>query len=142
MHHQGEIHGHRVIALVNHRFGKIQRIEAGIFQETIVEQSLMHTWRCRAIIKRRGHHIAQAGQNIIGVQHRIFRHLAQTIGAMAHHVRQRAHIHAHLPMEGDHAAKWIFIRPQSRIVHRLNQRKTSLARHHEWQRRERREAVG
>ena len=49
--------------------------------------------------------IFQTAQDIVGVQHGIFRHLAQAICAMRHDVGQSAGEHAHLAVEGDHAAK-------------------------------------
>ena len=38
--------------------------------------------------------------DVVGVQHRVLGHLAQAVRAVAHHVGQRAHIHAHLAVEG------------------------------------------
>ena len=39
---QREIHGHRVVALVDHRLGEIERGDAGAFEEMVVEQHLVH----------------------------------------------------------------------------------------------------
>ena len=70
MHHQREIHGHGMIALVDHRLGEIQRGDAGAFQEAVVEQRLMHAG---AVAERRAHHVLERGQDVIGRQHRILR---------------------------------------------------------------------
>ena len=76
--------------------------------------------------KWRGHHILQRRQNIIGVQHRIFRHLAKTIRAMTFHIRQSTDKHAHLPMKSHHPTKWLV----STLRFKLNQVKTILAGNH------------
>ena len=42
MDHQREIHGHGMEALVDHRLGEIEGGDAGILEEAVVEQRLMH----------------------------------------------------------------------------------------------------
>ena len=39
----------------------------------------------------------------LGIEHSIIGHLSQPVRAMAHHISQRAHEHAHLPVKSDHA---------------------------------------
>src|SRR5215469_16914497 len=45
-------------------------------------------------------HIPQTRSDIVRVEDGILRRLTDTIRAVAHHVSQRPHEHAHLPMEG------------------------------------------
>ncbi len=42
MHDQREIDRHRVIALVDHRLGEVERGDAGVLQQAVVEQRLVH----------------------------------------------------------------------------------------------------
>ena len=68
MHDQREVHGHGVIAFVDHGFGKIKRGDACALEPGIVKQSLMHTHA----VKSWTHMFFQASLHVIGVQHRIF----------------------------------------------------------------------
>ena len=47
---QREIHRHRVIALVDQRLGDVERGDAGVLQEAVVEQRFVHA---RAVAVRR-----------------------------------------------------------------------------------------
>ena len=96
-----------MIALVDHRLGEVERGYAGAFEERVVEQSLVHA---RPFAERRTHHVLERGENIVRRQHRIFRSLPHAVRAMAQHVSQRTHEHAHLAVEGAHAAERLHAR--------------------------------
>ena len=59
VHDQREVHGHRVIALVDHRLGEVERGDAGALKEAVVEQRLMHAG---PVAEGRAHHILERGQ--------------------------------------------------------------------------------
>ncbi|MNQ64151.1 hypothetical protein D3C85_785620 [compost metagenome] len=94
---QGEVHGHRVEALVDHRLGEVERGDVRALQPFVVEQGLVHA---RTLGEGGAHQVRQAGLDVVGVQDGVLGHLTQTVRAVAHHVGQGAHIHAHLPLEG------------------------------------------
>ncbi len=88
VHDEREIHRHRMIALVDHRLGEIERGDAGALQPGVVEQHLVHAGRspkgADITSRRRGAHV-------VGVEHRVFRRLPHAVGAMREHVgRARA----------------------------------------------------
>jgi hypothetical protein len=88
-----------VIALVDQALGEIERGEAAA-EALIAEQRLVHA---RAAVAERASSTSfQAPEDVIGVEHRVARHLAQAIGAVAEDVGQRAGEHAHLAVEGGH----------------------------------------
>ena len=101
MDNQGEIHGHRMIPLVDHRLGEIEGGYPRILQEAIVEQGFMHA----GPLESRRHHIRKPGLDVIGREHGIGRRLRQAIGTMAVHIGQRPDIHAHLAVEGGQPAE-------------------------------------
>ena len=102
MHHKREIHGHRVITLVDHGFSKIERGDACVLEPLIIKQRFVHAG---LVAKRQRQHIGKAGLDVIGVQNSIFRRLTDAIGPVGQHVGQRPHEHAHLALERRHAAE-------------------------------------
>ena len=48
--------------------------------------------------------ILEAGAHVIGIEYRVPRHLAQSRRPVGQHVRQRAHRHPEVPIEGPHAS--------------------------------------
>ena len=82
-------------ALVDQGLGEVERAHPGVLEEAVVEQDLMHA---RTGIGNR-QHVLESGEKIVGVQYRVFRHLAQPVGAVAHHVGKGAHEHAHLAVK-------------------------------------------
>ena len=58
----------------------------------------------------------QAGADVVGVEHRILRRLPHAVGAMREHPGKRAHEHAHLPVEGAHAAERFFVARIRRVL--------------------------
>ena len=99
---QREIHGHRVIALVDHRLGEVEGGDARVLEEAVIEQHLVHAG---ALAEGQAHQVLQANADIVRVQHRIFGRQTQPVRAVAQHVGQRPDEHAHLAVEGRHAAK-------------------------------------
>ena len=57
------------------------------------------------VAERLAHEIAQAGADVVGVEHGILGRLPHAVGAVAQHVGERAHEHAHLAVEGGQAAE-------------------------------------
>jgi hypothetical protein len=55
--------------------------------------------------ERRAHHILERSENIIRGQHCIFRRLPNAVRAVAQHIGQRTHEHAHLAVKGTHATE-------------------------------------
>ncbi len=123
MYNQREVHGHRVVALIDQCLGDIQRLDP-VRGERIREQRLVHA----IALERRRHHMLQLGRDVVCVQHGVLGNLFQAVRAMAEDIGQRPHEHAHLAMEGHHAAKAL-----ARIaVHVLNQPEHAvLVLHHE-----------
>ena len=106
MNHKREVHRHRVIAFVDQALGDVEGGKA-FGQAVIAEQCLMHT---RAAMGKWGiKHIFEAAQDIVGVEHCIFGHLAQTVCTMRHDVRQRAGKHTHLAVESGHASEAVWM---------------------------------
>ena len=56
---------------------------------------------------------SSAAMDVVGVEHRILGDLAQAVGAVAQHVGERAHEHAHLAVEALQAAERLRRRPAS-----------------------------
>ena len=83
VHHQREIHGHRVEALVDQRLGEIDRGEA-LGETLVAEHRLVHARP--ALRERRVEHVLEAAQDVVGVEHRVLGDLAQAIGAVAEDV--------------------------------------------------------
>ena len=90
-----------MITFVDHRLGEIERGDTRTIQETVVEQRLVHA----GARKRRAHHILERSKNVVGRKNGIFRRLADAIRTMAQHIGERPHKHAHLTVEGAHAAE-------------------------------------
>ena len=101
MHDQGKIHGHGMEALVDQGLGEVERGDARPLQPVVVEQGLVHA----VAAERRAHGPGQPRLDVVGVEHGVLGDLGQAVGAVAHHVGQRAHIHAHLAVEGREAAE-------------------------------------
>ena len=80
VHHQREIHRHRVIALVDHRLGEIERGDAGAFEPVIVEQHLVHAG---PVAERRDIRSLEPGADVVGVEHGILARLPHAVGAVA-----------------------------------------------------------
>ena len=120
-------------AFVDQRLGQIERGKPGAIEEIIREQRFVHARAAGG--ERRGVEILQAGKDVIGVEHRILGDLAQAIGAVAHHVAERADEHAHLAVEGDHAAEALVRMGAGGVFFDQFQAGRGLA--HEWDRRER-----
>ena len=85
-----------MVALVDHRLGKIERADAGVLEERIVKQRFVHA----RTLKRRSHDVLERGHDVVGRQHGVLGRLLQTVGAVAHDVGERAGEHAHLAVEG------------------------------------------
>jgi hypothetical protein len=73
------------IALVDQALGEIERGEAAA-EAFVAEQGLVHARA--AVAERRVEHVLQLAQDVIGVEHRIARHLPQAVGAVAEDVGQ------------------------------------------------------
>src|SRR6185369_14283006 len=58
-----------------------------------------------ALRKGRIQNVFEAAQDVVGVEHRIFRDLLEAVRPMAEDVGQRTREHAHLAVEGDHPAE-------------------------------------
>ena len=101
VYHQRKVHGHRVKPLVDQRLSVIERTDPGRIQEPVVEQYLVHA---RPQVGR-AEHLADPGQQVIGVQHRVPRGLLEAVAAMAHHIAERPHEHAHLAVKTLQAAE-------------------------------------
>ena len=136
VHHQREIHRHGMITLVDHRLGEIERGDAAAFQEAIVEQRLVHAG---AFAEGCAHHVLERGQDIVGRKHRILARLAHAIAAMAQHVGESTGEHAHLAMEGAHAAEGL--RALRRFRTSLDQAEALGVMHQQRQRREGRQTL-
>eukprot|EP01035_Chromulina_nebulosa_P064146 gene64146-87740_t len=77
--------------------------DTAVIPANAAERRLMHA---RATMRKgRLKHVLKTAQDIIGVQHCVFGDLTQAIGTMRHDVGQSAREHAHLAMEGNHAAE-------------------------------------
>ena len=100
VYNQREVHRHRMISLVDHRLGEVERRDAGFLQEVVVEQHFVHagTWKRKAQIA------LEPNAQVIGVEYRILGHLPQSVGPVTHHIGERAHEHAHLPVESFQSA--------------------------------------
>ena len=82
-------------SLVDQRLGEIERGDAGILEEAVVEQHLVHAGAGKGLAERSG----EPHPQVVGVEHGILGDLPQAIRAMAHHVAERADEHAHLAMK-------------------------------------------
>jgi hypothetical protein len=107
MHDERKIHRHGVVALVDHRLGEIERRDARAVEPFVVEQNLVHAG---TISKRRREHVRKARAHVIGVEHRVFRRLLQSVGPMGQHESIGANEHAHLSMERGEAAERCVVR--------------------------------
>jgi hypothetical protein len=52
------------------------------------------------------HDVCERRFDVVRGKDRVFGGFAQAIAPVAHHVGERAHIHAHLAVEGGETAKW------------------------------------
>ena len=72
-------------ALVDQRLGEIEGRDA-VGEALIAEQRLVHA---RARMREgRVEHVFEAAQDVVGVEHRVFRDLLQAVGAVAEDVAQ------------------------------------------------------
>jgi hypothetical protein len=104
---QREVHGHRMEALVDQRLGEIERVDV-VGKAAVGEDRLVHAGT--ALGERRVEHVLEASQDVVGVEHRVFGDLLQSVGAVAEDVGERAGEHAHLAVERGHASKRLRMR--------------------------------
>src|SRR5215472_3491554 len=97
---QREIHRHRMISLVDQRLGEVECGNARFLQKAVVEQHLVHA----GTRKRKAEITLEANAQVIGVEHRVLGYLPQSVSPMTHHISERAHEHAHLPVKSFQSA--------------------------------------
>ena len=111
-----------MVAFVDQRLGDVERFDT-LGRERIREQRFVHA----IALEGRRHHGFQAGLDVIGVEDCVFGGLFEAVGAMAQHIGQRTHEHAHLAMEGSEAAKGVL----ALAIHFLNEAEAILILHDE-----------
>src|SRR5690606_17549800 len=70
MYDQREVHGHGMVALVDHGLREVERRDVGVLEPRIVEEHLVHT---RAIAvrtaERLAHEVLETGAHVVRCQH-------------------------------------------------------------------------
>jgi len=97
-----KIHRHRVVTLIDHRLGEVERGHARALQELVVEQHLV---LAGLVAKRLAEQVAQLGAHVVGRKNCVLRSLVMPFRAVREHVGQRPHEHTHLTVECGQSAE-------------------------------------
>src|SRR4051794_38574518 len=87
-------------AVINEALGDVARLHPVLCLQPIAEYHLVH----RSGLVRQLVNAFELLANVIGVEHRVFGGLAQAIWTIGEDVRQRAHEHTEVAIEGAHAS--------------------------------------
>ena len=87
-------------AIINQPLGDVHRLHAFLRLQFVAEDYFVHARRGIWEIVDSFHSLA----NVVGIEHSVFRGLAQAVGAVSLNVGQSAHKHSEIAVKGAHTA--------------------------------------
>src|SRR5262249_5118703 len=100
--------------IINEPLGNITGLYALLRLNAITEDNFVHG----SALVRQVVILFQFFADVVGVEHRIFRRLAQAIGTIGHNVGKRAHLHAEVAIEHPHATdglRTVIVEPEQGV---------------------------